>query len=119
MLRERDDGQNLIHSTVNSGEKVLRSTRTDGKEIINEQLSGIQSEWDRLLRKMSTTKVQLETSLLQWADYSSSYNQLRQLLQEREDKLQEVYGRKVRSPGTGWKEEMKSAIELIDIAFFF
>lgn len=95
MLRERDDGQNLMHSTVNIGEKVIRNTKADGKELINEQLKEIQSDWDRLLRKMSTAKVHLETSLLQWADYSSSYTQLQQLLSERENKLQQVCEQKV------------------------
>lgn len=95
LLRERDDGQNLIHSTVNSGEKVLRNTKADGRDLINEQLKDIQSDWDRLLRKMSTAKVHLETSLLQWADYSSSYSQLQQLLSERENKLQKVCEQKV------------------------
>lgn len=95
MFRERDDGQNLIHSTVNSGEKVLRNTKVDGRDIINEQLKEIQADWDRLIRKMSTAKVQLETSLLQWADYSSSYSQLQQLLSERENKLQQVCEQKV------------------------
>lgn len=95
MLRERDNGQNLIHSTVNIGEKVIRNTKADGKELINEQLKEIQSDWDRLLRKMSTAKVHLETSLLQWADYSSSYTQLQQLLSERENKLQQVCEQKV------------------------
>lgn len=95
MIRERDDGQNLIHSTINSGEKVLRNTKSDGRDIINEQLKEIQADWDRLLRKISTAKVHLETSLLQWADYSSSYSQLQQLLAERENKLLRMCEQKV------------------------
>lgn len=80
---------------MNSGEKVLRNTRADGRDIINEHLKEIQADWDRLNRKISTAKVQLETNLLQWADYSSSYSQLQQLLSERENKLQQVCEQKV------------------------
>lgn len=96
MVRDRDNGQNLVHSTVISGEKVLRNTRADGRDLINEQLKEIQADWDRLMRKISTAKVQLETNLLQWADYSSTYLQLQRLLQEREKKLLEICELKVR-----------------------
>jgi nesprin-1 len=82
--------------TVNCGEKVLRNTRSDGRDIINNQLKEIQNDWDRIVRKISTAKVHLETSLLQWADYSSSYTQLQQWITDREAKLQQVCEQKVR-----------------------
>jgi exonuclease VII small subunit len=81
--------------TVNCGEKVLRNTRSDGRDIINNQLKEIQNDWDRLVRKISTAKVHLETSLLQWADYSSSYSQLQQWITDREAKLQQVCEQRV------------------------
>ena len=64
--------------TVNCGEKVLHSARSDGRDrpIINNELKGIQNDWDRQVRKISIAKVHLETNLLQWADCSSSYTQL-------------------------------------------
>ncbi|KAL4710682.1 hypothetical protein ACJJTC_003318, partial [Scirpophaga incertulas] len=95
LLKRREEGQNLVHATVNSGEKVLRNTRSDGKDKINTELKELQSEWDRLVKKMSTAKVHLETALLQWADYSSSYSQLQQWILDREAKLQEVCEQKV------------------------
>ncbi|XP_055711373.1 muscle-specific protein 300 kDa isoform X7 [Phlebotomus papatasi] len=95
LIRRREEGQNLVHTTVNNGEKVLRSTRSDGKDVINNQIKEIQNEWDRLVKKMSTVKVHLETSLLQWADYSSSYSQLQQWISDREAKLQQVCEQKV------------------------
>ncbi|GLH12194.1 Uncharacterized protein GBIM_16929 [Gryllus bimaculatus] len=96
LLRRREEGQNLVHMTVNCGEKVLRNTRSDGRDTINSQLKDLQAEWDRLVRKLSTAKVHLETSLLQWADYSSSYTQLQQWITDREAKLQQVCEQKVR-----------------------
>lgn len=95
LIGRREEGQNLIHTTVNSGEKVLRNTRSDGRDVINEELKEIQSEWERLIKKMSTAKVHLETSLLQWADYDSSYSQLQQWITDREAKLQQVCEQKV------------------------
>lgn len=95
LVRDRDNGQNLVHSTVISGEKVMRNTKADGRDLISEQLKEIQADWDRLMRKISTAKVQLETNLLQWADYSSTYLQLQRLLQEREKKFLEICELKV------------------------
>ncbi|XP_014483634.1 PREDICTED: nesprin-1 isoform X6 [Dinoponera quadriceps] len=95
LLRKREEGQNLVHLTVNCGEKVMRNTRSDGREEINAQLKEIQNDWERLVKKISTTKVHLETSLLQWADYSSSYSQLQQWINDREAKLQQVCEQKV------------------------
>lgn len=55
----------------------------------------IQNDWERLVKKISTSKVHLETSLLQWADYSSSYSQLQQWINDREAKLQQVCEQKI------------------------
>lgn len=95
LIRHREDGQALVHATVNTGEKVVRATRSDGRDEINNQMKDLQSDWDRLVKKMSTAKVHLETSLLQWADYSSSYSQLQQWITEREAKLQQACEQKV------------------------
>lgn len=95
LLARREDGQSSIHSTVNIGEKVIRGTRSDGRDAINKQVKEIQNEWERLVKKMSTAKVHLETSLLQWADYNSSYSHLQQWITEREAKLQQVCEQKV------------------------
>lgn len=96
LLKSQEEGQLIIHSTVNSGEKVLRSTRSDGKDLINNQLKEIQTDWDRLVKKIATSKVHIETSLLQWADYNSSYSHLEQWILDREAKLDEVCELKVR-----------------------
>lgn len=95
LTNKREEGQSLIHATVNAGEKVLRATRSDGREAISVALKELQAEWERLVKKISTAKVHLETSLLQWADYSSSYSQLQQWINDREAKLMEVCEQKV------------------------
>nr|CAD7429520.1 unnamed protein product [Timema monikensis] len=108
LLRKREVGQNLVHTTVNCGEKVLRNTRSDGKDMINAQLREVQSDWDRLVKKISTAKVHLETSLLQWADYSSSYSQLQQWITDREAKLQQACEQKVTKAKKGQAPGMSS-----------
>lgn len=95
LIRNRELGQNLVHTAINNGEKVVRQTRSDGREVINNEMKELQNDWDRLVKKMSTAKVQLETNLLQWADYSSSYSQLQQWITDREAKLQQACEQKV------------------------
>ena len=101
LIDRREEGQNLVQNTVNSGEKTLKNTKSDGKEEINNQIKQIQSDWDRLSKKMTGAKVNLETQLLQWADYSSSYNQLQQWINDREAKLQQVQGQKTATARKG------------------
>lgn len=95
LMKQRETAQNLVHSTVSWGEKTLRNTRSDGRDAINNQLRELQADWDKLVKKLSTTKVNLETSMLQWADYNSSYTNLQQWISEREAKLQQVTEQRV------------------------
>lgn len=95
LIRNRELGQNLVHTAINNGEKIIRNTRSDGREAINNEMKELQTDWDRLVKKMSTAKVQLETNLLQWADYSSSYSQLQQWITDREAKLQQACEQKI------------------------
>jgi nesprin-1 len=90
LLGKKPEGQSLLHNTINYGEKILRNTKSDGKDVINSQLKELQSDWDRCIKKMSTAKVQLETSILQWSDYNSKYNHLTQWIRDREMKLTQV-----------------------------
>ncbi|CAG7726205.1 unnamed protein product [Allacma fusca] len=90
LVQRQEQGQKLVHLTVNLGEKVVRTTRSDGKDVVNDQIKEIQSEWDRLVKKISNTKVALETSLLRWADYNSSYTQVQKWIDDREAKLAQV-----------------------------
>lgn len=90
LMRKQEEGQSLVHQAVNWGEKVLRNTRSDGREAIDESMEDLQADWDKLIKKLSNAKVSLETSLLQWADMSASYNNMQQWISEREAKLQQL-----------------------------
>lgn len=90
LMRKQEEGQALVHQTVNWGEKVLRNTRSDGRDTINDSLEELQNDWDKLIKKLSSAKVTLETNLLQWADMSASYSNMQQWISEREAKLQQL-----------------------------
>ncbi|KAK3865215.1 hypothetical protein Pcinc_029165 [Petrolisthes cinctipes] len=87
LMKKQEEGQSLVHQAVNWGEKVLRNTRSDGRDIINESLEELQTDWDKLIKKLSNAKVTLETNLLQWADMNASYINMQQWISEREAKL--------------------------------
>ncbi|ODN01313.1 Nesprin-1 [Orchesella cincta] len=114
LVKRQDEGQNLVHATVSWGEKCLRNTRSDGRDTINEQIKDIQAEWDRIVKKLASTKVSLETSLLQWADYNSSYSQVSQWISDREAKLQKVAKPKVSRGKKGHPTPGMSSISIGD-----
>lgn len=108
LMRKREDGQTLVHATVNAGEKALRNTKSEGRDQMNRELKELQNDWDRLIRKLATAKVKCETELLQWSDYSSNFSQMRQWLSEREAKLQQVCAQKVSQARKGQTQTMAS-----------
>jgi len=112
LLKRQEEGQTLVHSTVSFGEKVLRYTRSDGREDIQAMLRSLQQDWERLVRKIANTKVALETSLLQWADYSSSCSNLKKWITEKEAKLQQVTEQKV---SMGRKNDAGSGIRTLSL----
>ena len=84
LISKQEEGQNLVSQALNWGEKVLRNTRTTcTNEQMNEKMDELQSDWDKLIKKMSGTKVTLETSLLEWTDMNASYSNMQQWINER------------------------------------
>lgn len=114
LVKRQDEGQNLVHATVSWGEKCLRNTRSDGRDTINDQIKDIQAEWDRIVKKLASTKVSLETSMLQWADYNSSYSQVSQWISDREAKLQKVAEQKKTKGKKGHATPGMSSISIGD-----
>ncbi|KAA0201773.1 hypothetical protein HAZT_HAZT011047 [Hyalella azteca] len=90
LLGKQEEGQNLVSAAVGWGEKVLRNTRADGRNEINERIEALQADWDKLVRKMSSTKVSLETNLLEWTDMNASYSNMQQWISEREAHLHQL-----------------------------
>ncbi|GAB6020485.1 hypothetical protein CHUAL_003173 [Chamberlinius hualienensis] len=90
LLLKQDVGGSLVHNAVTWGEKAARTSRPEARAAITKQLSELQTEWDRLVNKMSNAKVSLESALLQWTDYNSSFKHLQDWLNDREKKLQQA-----------------------------
>ena len=79
-----------IRQLINDQEEGQRNTRSDGKEKINNTIKELQAEWEKLLKKMSTAKVTIETDLLQWSDAQQNMSKLEEWITDRESRLQQV-----------------------------
>ena len=58
LIKNQEEGATYVHAAVNWGDKALLTTRSDGKDAIAIHCSELQSEWERLVRKLSDAKVQ-------------------------------------------------------------
>ncbi len=90
LIQNQEEGQRYVHEAVDWGEKAVRNTRSDGREKINEAVRELQTDWEKLVRKMSTAKVSVETDLLQWSDAQQSVSRLQEWINERENRLQQA-----------------------------
>ena len=90
LIIDQEEGQKFVHAAIDWGEKACRNTRSDGKEKINSTLLNLQNDWEKLLKKMSTAKVTIETDLLQWSDTQQNMSKLKEWITDRESRLQQV-----------------------------
>merc|ERR1712079_501378 len=86
----QEEGQGYLHAAIDWAEKACRNSRSDGKDKINTMLKDLQADWEKLLKKMSTAKVSIETDLLQWSDAQQSVSRLQEWITDRETRLQQV-----------------------------
>merc|ERR1711962_243900 len=90
LVSSQEEGQGYVHAAIDWGEKACRNTRSDGKDKINTTLKEVQVEWEKLLKKLSTAKVSIETDLLQFSDNQQSVTRLQEWITDRETRLQQV-----------------------------
>ena len=90
LIVDQEEGQKYLHAAIDWGEKACRNTRSDGKEKINTTLAELQADWEKLLKKMSTAKVTIETDLLQWSDTQQNMSKLEEWITDRESRLKQV-----------------------------
>ncbi|KAL3874932.1 hypothetical protein ACJMK2_037884 [Sinanodonta woodiana] len=83
----KEEGQLLIHTAQTWGEKTMNNTSVEGREMIRQELQQLQQEWDALIGETTDTKVMLESCLLQWTDFSDSYEQIQKWLRDTEKRL--------------------------------
>ena len=90
LISSQEEGQRYLHASIDWAEKACRNSRSDGKDKINTTLKDLQADWEKLLKKMSTAKVSIETDLLQWSDTQQSVSRLQEWITDRETRLQQV-----------------------------
>ncbi|KAK3090120.1 hypothetical protein FSP39_009339 [Pinctada imbricata] len=86
----KEEGQLLIHTANTWGEKTMTNTSIEGREMIRKELQQLQQEWDSMISEVTDTKVMLESCLLQWTDYSDSYDKIQKWLRDMEKRLRET-----------------------------
>lgn len=90
LLSIQEEGQSFVNAAVDWGEKTLRNTRSDGKDKILLTVKDLQLEWEKLVKKMSSAKVTVETDLLQWSDAQQSVSRLQEWINDREKRLKQA-----------------------------
>jgi nesprin-1 len=90
LLSTQEAGQALVNAASDWGEKALRNTRSDGKDRILVTIKELQLEWEKLVKKMSSAKVSVETDLLQWSDAQQSVSRLQEWINDREKRLKQA-----------------------------
>ena len=90
LLGTQEEGQALVNAASDWGEKTLRNTRSDGKDRILITIKDLQLEWEKLVKKMSSAKVSVETDLLQWSDAQQSVSRLQEWINDREKRLKQA-----------------------------
>ena len=69
-IQEHIEGQEaglaLVQNAADAADQAMRNTRSDGKDAILQTLKELNSDWEKLTKKMATAKVGVESDLLQW-----------------------------------------------------
>lgn len=89
-LRKMDEGQGLVHSAVNTSERVVRSTHQDGRQAIIDDVHKLQSDIEMLTSRIGDAKVAAESALMQWDDFKSSEQRMRQWIDDHKKKLHDL-----------------------------
>ncbi|XP_028967016.1 nesprin-1 [Galendromus occidentalis] len=99
LLRKMDEGQSLVHSVVNSSDRVVRSTHQDGKQTIIDDVHKLQSDLEMLMSRLGDAKVAAESALMQWDDFKSSEKRMRQWIEDHKKKLSDLKTYHMLAPG--------------------
>ena len=83
----KEEGQGLLHAAHTWGDKALTSTNPPGRDIIRQQLTALQVDWDGFVSCISDTRSTLESCLLRWTDYSDTSEQILKWIHDSERRL--------------------------------
>ena len=62
---------------------------SQSRDELQQKLDHCQQDWDQLVSNMAESKVLLESNLLQWSDFTDSFNQVHKWIADMEKRLKE------------------------------
>ena len=71
-----DDGLQRVNRVCDLAEKILPNTSSDGKRIIEQQVTELTNEWEKLNQAISECSTMLEGVQERWNDYEEYYGSL-------------------------------------------
>ncbi|XP_035824390.1 nesprin-1 [Aplysia californica] len=89
LMAERDEKANVIHQTIESGERLYPSTASDGRDHIRQDIRNLRENWEALRDEMSDVQRKLDVNLNQWSSYDENFEGFQKWLLDMEVKLKE------------------------------
>jgi len=77
LLDNRQRHVELLDRTIEAGENLAAMLSGDGRDVIRQQTSALQLEWDQLFRQVTASQRQLEVSLVEWTSYTDCVRQVK------------------------------------------
>ena len=82
-----DDGLQKVNRVCDLAEKILPSTSSDGKRLIEQQVTELTNDWERLNMAITDSNAMLEGVQERWNDYEEYYGSLVKWLADIENTL--------------------------------
>ena len=87
LAQKQPEGDKILRSTVDLGEKLYPSTSLEGREIIRQELRNLREQWEQYTDGVGDWQRHLHSALEQWNGYTASYDDLVTWVKDTEYKL--------------------------------
>jgi nesprin-1 len=82
LLNKKAQGELLVEHLVHTGEVVMASTSSKGKEAIRSDINGLKTSFENLYKDIVKQKADFEKTMQMWRDYKEEYERLSEWLQQ-------------------------------------
>ena len=82
-----DEGLQKVNKVCDLAEKILPNTSSEGKRIIEQQVTELTNEWEKLNMSITDCNAMLEGVQERWNDYEEYYGSLVRWLADMENTL--------------------------------
>ncbi|KAL8590280.1 hypothetical protein ACOMHN_006396 [Nucella lapillus] len=89
VIAEKEEGFNLIHQTVETGERLYPNTAAEGRDIIRQELRSLREQWDQIGDEVGETQRKLDGTLTQWSSYEENFDTFQKWILDVEGKLEQ------------------------------